>query len=118
MSIMSKLKIENNGMLLVSVFYIIAGIISLVVLPLALYPPHFAIIGIFSLVTAYGLFKKRSWALYPVIILFLTATVLSIYTLYFLFMEDIMVNISMIAYLILTWVATAYTVARRTKLES
>jgi hypothetical protein len=118
MSIMSRWKIENNGMLLVSVFYIIVGIICFVVLPLALYPPHFAIIGILSLVTAYGLFMKRSWALYPVIILFLMATVLSIYTLYFLFMEDIMISISITAYLILTWVATAYTVARRTKLES
>jgi len=118
MSIMSRMRVENVGMLLTSVFFIIAGIINLAVLPLTLYPPQFAIIGVLSLVTAYGLFMKRSWALYTVIILFFTVTTVAAYILYYLFMTDLIVNISMIAYLILTWIATAYTAVRRTKLQS
>lgn len=116
MSIISTAK-ENKGMLLTSIFFIAAGIISLAILPLTLYPPHLAIIGILSLITAYGLLTKRSWSLYSVVILFLMATTLALYTLYYLFAEDVIVNTTIIAYLILTWIATGHVAARRTKLE-
>jgi hypothetical protein len=116
MSIISAAK-ENKGMLLTSVFFIAAGMVSLAMLPLTLYPPHLAIIGIFSLITGYGLLTKRSWSLYSVVILFFMATTLALYTLYYVFDEDVIVNIAMIAYLILTWIATGYVAARRTKLE-
>jgi hypothetical protein len=118
MSLGSKLGIDNMGMLLASVFYIITGIVSIGVLPLANYPPHVGIIAILSLITAYGLLRKRSWALYPVVMLFLIGTILALYMIYYLFLADLFIGISMIVYLILTWIATAYTANRRTKLES
>jgi hypothetical protein len=118
MSLGSRLKIENMGLFLVSVFYIITGIVSLGVLPLVNYMPVVGIVGILSLVTAYGLFMKRSWVLYLVVILFLVVTVLALYMIYYMFLADLLTGISMVAYLILTWVATAYAANKRVKLES
>jgi hypothetical protein len=118
MSLGSKLRIDSMGIFLTLVFYIITGIVSIGVLPLANYPPHVGIVAILSLITAYGLFRKRSWALYPVAMLFLIVTILALYMIYYLFLADLLIGIGMIAYLILTWIATAYTANRRTKLES
>ncbi len=118
MSFASKLWIENKGVFLTSVFYAIAGVLGLVLLPLANYPPHIGITGVVSLVTAYGLFKKRNWALYPVVMLFFVVTVLALYMLYYTLLSNLIIEIGMVAYLILTWITTAYVTDKRTKLES
>jgi uncharacterized membrane protein YecN with MAPEG domain len=118
MSLKSKLKIENIGMFATFIFYAIVGIVCFVVLPMTNFPPHFGIIGIFSLVAAYGLFKKRVWAIWLVAMLFFIATTVSVVTLYHVLLNDLLLGISSIAYLILTWVFTAYTVAKRKMLES
>ena len=117
MSIGSRLKIENFGMLLTAVFYAIVGIVFFALLPLSDFPPHIAAMGILSFVTAYGLFRKRNWAIYPVVMLFFIATTFSVYMLYYLFGQDLFIGIAITAYLILTWVATAYTATRRTTLS-
>jgi hypothetical protein len=117
MSIGSRLKIENFGILLAAVFYAIAGIVFLAVLPPSDFPPHIAAMGALSLVAAYGLFRKRDWAIYPVVMLFFIGTTFSAYTLYYVFAQDLLIGLAIVAYLVLTWVATAYTATKRTTLS-
>jgi len=118
MSIRSKLKIENIGMFAAVAFYAVAGIVCFAVLPMANFPPHIGIIGILSLITAYGLFKKRVWTIWLVAMLFFVATTFSAVTLYYFFGKDLLLDITMMAYLILTWIFTAYAAVRRKTLES
>jgi SNF family Na+-dependent transporter len=117
MSLKSKLKIEDVGMFLAFIFYAVVGIAFFVALPMANFPPHIGIIGIFSLITAYGLFMKRTWAIWFVAALFFIATTFSAITLYYVFGNDSLLTISMIAYLVLTWVFTVYALAKRKTLE-
>ena len=118
MSLKSKLKIENIGMFAAFVFYAIVGIICFAVLPMTNFPPHIGIIGILNLITAYGLFKKRVWTIWTVVVLFFIATTFSVVTLYSLLGKDILLDISVVVYLVLTWVFTAYTATKRKTLES
>jgi len=118
MSLRSKLKIEKIGMFAAIAFYAIAGIISFVVLVMDFRLVHIGIIGILSLITAYGLFKKRVWTIWLVAMLFFVATTFSAVMLYYFFGKDLLLDISMMAYLILTWVFTAYAAVRRKTLES
>jgi len=118
MSLKSKLKIESTGMFAALAFYAIVGIVCFAVLPMTDFPPHIGIIGILSLITAYGLFKKRVWAIWLVVVLFFVATTFSAVTLYYVFGSDLLLGISAIVYLILTWIFTAYTAAKRKTLET
>lgn len=118
MHLKSKLKMENLGMFAAVAFYAIVGIVCFAVLPIANFPPHIGIIGILSLVTAYGLFKRRVWAIWFVAMLLFIATTFSAYTLYHFLGKELLLDISVTAYLILTWIFTAYTVAERKILES
>jgi len=118
MSLGSKLKIESKGIFAAFVFYAVAGIICFIVLATDFRLIHIGIIGIFSLVTAYGLFKKRGWTIWLVAMLFFIVTTFSAYNLYYFFGRDLILDISMIAYLILTWVFTAYTGTKRKSFES
>ncbi|MDI6690631.1 MAG: hypothetical protein QME50_02040 [Candidatus Bathyarchaeota archaeon] len=118
MSIKSKLKMENVGIFLVFVFYVVVGVVCFVVLPMANFLPTMGIMGVLSLITAYGIFKKRVWAVWLVVMLFFIATTFSASMLYSYFGKDLIIDISMFAYLILTWIFTAYTVAKRKIFES
>jgi len=118
MSLRSKLKVESVGMFVAFVFYAVVGIICFVELPMTNFPPHIGIIGILSLITAYGLLKSRTWTLWVVIALLFIATTFSAYTLHFAFEKDVLLAVGMIIYLIFTWVFTAYTAAKRKALES
>jgi hypothetical protein len=117
-SLGSKLKIESKGMFTASVFYAVVGIICFVVLATDPRLLQIGIIGIFSLITAYGLFKKRAWTIWLIVMLFFIATVFSVYNLYYFLGKDLILDLSMAAYLILTWLFTAYTAAKRKMLES
>jgi hypothetical protein len=118
MSLRSRLKTENFGMFAALSFYVIAGIVWLAVLPMADFPLHIGIIGILSLITAFGLFKKRIWTIWFVYVLFFVATTHSIYVLYYSSGKDLLFDISTGAYLVLTWVFTAYAAVRRKTLQS
>jgi len=50
--------------------------------------------------------------------LFFIVTTFSAYNLYYFLGKDLILDISMIAYLILTWVFTAYTGTKRKNFES
>jgi uncharacterized membrane protein (DUF2068 family) len=108
-----KLNIRDAGMFAASVFYAVAGIAFFVILPMADFPPHLGIIGILSLITAYGLFKNRIWTLWVIVVLFFIANTFSAYTLYYTWGRDLLRDISVIAYLVFTWVFTVYTSAKR-----
>jgi len=117
-SIASKLKMDSIGMMLALLFYAVVGIVCFVVMAIAYFPPHIGIIGIFSLVTAYGLFRKRSWTIWFVVVLFLTATAFATYTLYYYFWQNLLFTVGVLAYLVLTWVFTAYAASKRKTLET
>lgn len=117
------LTIEDRGMFAAFIFYAITGSIFLALLPFSHFPPHIGILGIWSLATAYGLFMKRKWALYFIVLLFFTATTFSLYTVYGLLAGAIIErsrlgSAAVIAYLVFTWGSTAYTLARRSKLTT
>lgn len=119
MLLKSKLKIENVGMFAAFAFYAVVGIICFAVLTIVDFRLiHVGLIGILSLITAYGFLKTRVWTLWVVTALFFIATTFSAYMLYFAFEKDLLLDIGMIAYLLLTWVFTAYTAAKRKTLES
>jgi len=119
MSLKSKLKIENVGMFAAFVFYAVVGIICFAVLAIVDFSlVHIGIIGILSLITAYGLLRSRAWTLWVVVALLFIATTFSAYTFYFAFEKDVLLDVGMIAYLLFTWVFTAYTAAKRKTLES
>ncbi len=105
-------------MLVASVFYVAAGIVFLALLPTANFPPHVGIIAIMSLATAYGIFRKRVWTIWLIVILLFASTTYSAFTVYNVLAKDIILGLGMIAYLVLTWLFTIYVAAKRKALES
>ena len=115
MSFASKLKTVSLGPLLCVAFYGILGILFFVLLPFNNYPPHVGLIGILSLITAYGLFTKRFWAPWLVAALVFAATAFTLVTLYFTLTSDLIVSLGLIAYAVLTWLFTIYILNDRKK---
>ena len=118
MSLGSRLKIESKGMFATFAFYAIAGIIFLVLLPIASFAPHLGIVGMFSLITAYGVLKKRVWAIWFVMILFFVGTTFSAFMIYNIPQLDYLLGVGAIAYLVLTWIFTVYAWEKRKIFES
>ena len=118
MSFASKLKTAGIQTLAPVAFYGAVGIVFLVLLPLANFPPHIGLTGILSLVTAYGILKKRFWALWLVVAMFAVATTISLYTLYVFAFTNVIVGVSMIVYVVLTWAFTLYIVLKRKPTEA
>lgn len=119
MSLKSKLGMEDMGLFAAFAFYGVVGILCFAALAIVDFRlVHIGIIGILSLATAYGLSRNRVWALWSVIVLFFMATTFSLYSLYFFWGEFPLLDATMIAYLILSWVFTIYVAARRRTLES
>jgi len=114
----SKLRMTSKATFLVAIFYAITGVILLVLLPLAGFPPHIAIMGILSLIAAYGVALRRNWSLYVIGILFFINTVFCILTLYYIQFQDTLSFIGLVAYLILTWIATIYVITKRSTFET
>ncbi len=113
MSITSKLRAMSRFDLASLVFFAVTGIMLLVFLPLTGFPPHLALIGIVSLITAYSLFTKRVWAPWLVAILFVVISVFSLYTLYSVGLSNVLTALSMIVYAVLTWVFSINILLRR-----
>jgi len=106
MQLASKFK-NLTPLSLVSIgFYAIAGIILLVLLPLSGFPPNVGLLGITSLIAAYGLLMQRRWAKWLVAALFFVATTFTLYTLYFVISKDAVASAGMLAYAVLTWIFT------------
>jgi hypothetical protein len=118
MSFASKLRNIELGVVAPIGFYGVAGIILLIVLPFANFPPHIGLTGVLSIVAAYGLFKKRSWALWLVAALFAVATAITLITLYYVAFSNLVVGLSMIAYAVLTWIFTLYLAVKNRPAEA
>lgn len=113
MSIATRLQKFNRTELASIAFYAVAGILLLVSLPLTGFPPHIGAIGILSLIAAYSMFTKRAWTQWLIVILFITASVFALFTLYLVGFSNALVSISMIAYVVLTWLFTIYLLLKR-----
>ncbi|HVP93024.1 MAG TPA: hypothetical protein VMS94_04710 [Acidobacteriota bacterium] len=118
MSLRSRLDFGSRGMLATIAFYAVVGIVNFAVLFMANFPPHLGVMGILSLIAAYGLFMKRAWTMWVVAMLFFIVTTFAAYTLYYVWSNDAIVSLSALAYLILTWIFTAYIAMKRRVLES
>ena len=115
MTLASKLKIGSfSPISLASIaFYGLAGIILLVLMATSGFPPDVALIGIVSVITAYGLFVRRGWALWLAVALFFVVTTFTLFTLYFVIATDAVAAAGMAAYAVLTWVFTLLIVWKR-----
>jgi len=118
MSLRSRLDFGSRGMLAAIAFYAAVGIVNFAVLFMANFPPHLGVMGILSLITAYGLFMKRAWTIWVVAMLFFIITTFAIYTLYYVWSNDAIVGLSTVAYFVLTCIFTAYITMKRRVLES
>ena len=118
MSLASKLNIESKGMFTASAFHAVVGVAFLALLVVTGFPPHLGIIGVFSLMAAYGLFQKRGWSIWLVVILFFVGTTFSVYMLYYYLFKDYLTSLGIAAYLVLTCFFTAYVASKRSSLES
>lgn len=118
MPVTSKLKAITNlnaATLVPTAFYSIIGVVFLVLLPFANYPPHIALTGIMNLIAAYSILTKRSWAKWLIAALFFVATTISLYTLYFIITSNWLVSLSLIAYAVFTWIFTARILLKSTE---
>jgi hypothetical protein len=126
MGLMSRLGIEYTGMLFFIVFYLVVAVVNFVILGvygLALF--HVSLVAVLSLLAAFGLYRLRRWSLWLVVGLFFIATTYGATMLSATLGEysgsmDIGVLFGVlvwIVYLVLTWVATIYVVARRKSLS-
>jgi hypothetical protein len=123
MTLKSRLKVENPAVLLFSAFYVVVGIVFLFIF--AIYDLrllHLGIIGVLSLITAYGVFRMEKWAVWLVAALFLLGITFGTITLYDsivlqTFGGALLFHVAMIAYLILTVVALIYVAAKRKDFE-
>ena len=119
MSLRSKIKFENIGMYTALIFYALVGVICLFVLTIIDFRLiHIGLLGILSLITAYGLFMKRRWTIWVLVALFLIAMAFSTYTIYSALSKDVILSIVVLFYLLLSCFLTVYTLSNRHKLTT
>jgi uncharacterized membrane protein (DUF2068 family) len=126
MALKERLKIESTPIFAFLIFYIIAAIGNLYILAASgLTMVHTALIAILSLITAYGLYRMEKWSLWLVVVLFFIGNTFGFVTLYFSILgsglagsvDTLLLNLALIGYVIMTWLATIYIGARRDKLK-
>ncbi len=124
MTLKSKFKVENPVVFLFSVFYIVAGAVEVFYLVIENFvaPPHIGVLGLLSLITAYGLFKMRKWSVLLVTALFFLGITFGATTLYNsmvlqTFEGAALFHTALITYMILLLIAFVYVVAKREKFE-
>jgi len=122
MALKSKLKVESLGVAVFSIFYAIVGVAIISVLALSNFTvPHMVVLAFLSLITAYGLFRMKKWAVLLTVILFFLGTAFSAPLLYhsimvepfFSSLETSLLNLTLIAYIIMLFVALLYVAAKR-----
>jgi uncharacterized membrane protein (DUF2068 family) len=122
MPLKPKLKIEKRGVLLVSIFYVIVGGTEAIILTLSNFRLiHVGPLAALSLIAAYGLFRMKKWAVFLVAILFFLAMVFGVSILYvsvvwetfYSSVDVLLFHLALIAYLILTLIASIYVMAVR-----
>lgn len=103
-----------------SLFYIIVGIVEVGYWAMESFaaPPHIGVLGILSLITAYGFFRMKKWSVPLVIGLFflgITFGAITLNTSIVLqtFRGALLFHIALIVYIIILLIAFIYTVAKR-----
>jgi uncharacterized membrane protein YccC len=104
----SILKNVNRIELAAFAYFIVTGVILLVYLPLTNYAPQLGLLGILSIIVAYGLLTKRGWMPWVLFVLFIGASTLSIYTLVSAGFSNSLLGISLVGYFVLTLLFTIY----------
>lgn len=106
--------------LLFSLFFIIVGIIEVGYWAIEIFaaPPHIGILGILSIITAYGFFKMKRWSVPLVIGLFFLGVTFGAVTLNTslvlqTFGGALLFHTALIVYMIILLIAFIYTVAKR-----
>ncbi|HVP41374.1 MAG TPA: hypothetical protein VMS95_05420 [Candidatus Krumholzibacteriaceae bacterium] len=126
MTLKEKLKIESMPFFIFTIFYVLAGIWMLGILAVNGFSMvHTAIIALLSLITAYGLYKMKKWSLWLVVALFFIGNTFGLVSLYWSIARDgfagstevLLLNLALIGYIIMTWLATIYIGAKRDKLK-
>ena len=112
---MSRLRTFNRIELITLAFYVLSGIILLVFLAFTNFAPQLGLLGILSFIVAYGVFTKRGWAPWLIFILFVAASTFSLYTLVVAGFSNILLGLSMVGYVVLTWVFAIYLLLIRRK---
>jgi len=118
----SKLKVESLGVAVFSIFYAIVGVVIISILALCNFTlPHMVVLALLSLITAYGLFRMKKWAVLLTVVLFFLGVAFSVPLLYrsimmepfFSGLETSLLNLTLIAYIFMLFVALLYVVAKR-----
>jgi len=122
MTLKSKLKVESLGVAVFSIFYAIVGVAIISMLALSNFTiPHMVVLAFLNLITAYGLFKMKKWAVLLTFVLFFLGTTFGATTLYgsimiepfFSSIETSLLNLTLIAYMIGLFAALIYVAAKR-----
>lgn len=121
MSLTSKLSIKRRDALLLAIFYLVVGILQISILPI--FDVRMLWIGglaILSLIAAYGLLRARRWSVWLVVMLFFPQLVFGAYTLEenislygFSGLDVMLLNISMVVFIILSAISFIYVTAKR-----
>ena len=106
--------------LLFSGFYVIAGIVQIGYWAIenSFAPPHIGVLGVVSLIVAYGLFRMKKWSVPLVIGLFFVGLTFAATTLYAsllvqTFGAALLFHIALIAYMIILLMTVLYIVAKK-----
>ena len=117
-----KLKTEHPGMLLVSLFYAVVGVVLASILVLASFRLfHVGVLAVLNLILAYGLFKMKKWSVKLLAALFLPQIVFGVITIYYAVVvwrfpstwETATFSLSFITYVALCFISLVYVSAKR-----
>ena len=116
------LKVKRRDGLLLAIFYVIVGVVHLVILTLS----NFAlltsgILAVLSFIAAFGLLTVRKWAAWLVIGLFFPQFAFGALTLYAAFLQYsvfpeltlLLINVALVAFILLAFVTFVYVAAKR-----
>ena len=117
-SFATKLKAMGVGALLAIIFYAAMGVLFFVLLVSSGYAPHLGLMGITSLIAAFGLFTKRFWTKWLIVSYSFAATVFAAFTFYGVLGADWLLSFSLIAFALLTWIFTLYVLLSAQKFQT
>jgi hypothetical protein len=116
----SRFNIKSPIVLLFSLFFIIGGVTEVGYWAIESYsaPPHIAILGVLSLITAYFFFKMKKWSVPLVIALSFTGVTFGAITLNKSVMLQtfggaMLFHIALIVYVVILLIAFIYTIIKR-----
>jgi hypothetical protein len=116
-SVAAKFKELTRSEQLSIVFYIVSGVILLAIFPFSGLALHLALIGVFSIITGAVVLVKRSWALWFLLVQFITALVFAFWTIFTVGASNWLVTVSLIVYVVLEIAAIlVLTIMRKTDL--